>query len=222
MRTAHRSRESNCAKCGLLIAVQNRTVHCICSAHPTFPNVNCQGYSKTRAKPNNAELFNPFSMKKVVAVFPENSKQNKTMRNSSNPPFRCQNAEPGDWNIKQRTARPHRPPRFELFQYRPMNIISCNQRLWRIPFISARREVIRKQSTVKAKIGGGRFTNEQTTQNVLARSIGLGNSVLDFPPSGLWEAIATGERSRDEIQQFVVLICGDMLRDRIHEKSLSW
>jgi hypothetical protein len=65
-----------------------------------------------------------------------------------------------------------------------MKTISCNQRLWRIPFISARREVNRnlKQPT---KIGEGPFIKGQkeTTQNDLARSVGLDNSVLDFPPA---------------------------------------
>jgi hypothetical protein len=84
---------------------------------PHFPTSIAKATQKQEQNKTMRNFFNPFSMKKVVAVFPENSKQNKTMRNSSTPPFRCQNAEPGDWNIKQRTARPHRPPRFELFQY---------------------------------------------------------------------------------------------------------
>ena len=94
-----------------------------------------------------------------------------------------------------------------------MNTASFNQRLWRLRVVSSRRYVKRqtKPSTDARRL--------QYQTSILASSIGLNNAFFDHPPRALWEVVGL-KKDRPNRLQSVVVVCGDMIHDRINEKSL--
>jgi hypothetical protein len=95
------------------------------------------------------------------------------------------------------------------------NFVPFNQRLWRLPVIISRRDI--KAHTKPSKGSGDEKRQRQTS--VLAGSIGLNNSLFDLSPPALWEAMGPKTDARDQLQ-FVVVVSGDMIRDRINDKSI--
>jgi hypothetical protein len=93
-----------------------------------------------------------------------------------------------------------------------MNTVSFNQRLWRLPVVSSRRDFKRQ-----TKPFGDESLQRQT--NFLAGSLGLNNAFFDLSPRALWEAVGPKNDSPNQLQS-AVIVCGDMIRDRINEQSL--